>query len=153
LVGIPLLAAFLAIVLVIRRHRSAAANRETATNNDKKIDRRELYAGVNGQEIALGPVAEIRRLDIGTSPRAAIAVSGDGLLPHHVLLRRNGQIFRLRNLARQPIVANGMTIAPRDRARVVLPLDLALTENVKVALRVRTPEPDQPTPVTEGAIR
>jgi hypothetical protein len=150
LVGIPLLAAFLAIVLVIRRHRSTAANREMATNNDKKIDRRELYARVNGQEIALGPVVEIRRLDIGTSPRAAIPLTGDGLLPHHVLLRRDGEVFRLRNLSRKPMTANGVTVKPRGRARLALPADIVLNDKAKVALYSRLPVEEEAQATVEG---
>ncbi|MCX5677355.1 MAG: hypothetical protein NTX87_20415, partial [Planctomycetota bacterium] len=110
---------------------------------------RELYAQVNGQEIALGPLAEVRRVDIGASSRATIPLFGDGILPRHVLLRRDGEVFRLRNLAHKPIVANGVTVVPRGRARVVLPLDLALTDNVKVALQVRDQKGDEAHEITQ----
>lgn len=143
------LAAFLAAVLVLRRRRSATAKQKTRADNQKKADRRELYAQVNGQEIALGPLAEVRRVDIGASSRATIPLFGDGLLPCHVLLRRDGEVFRLRNLAHKPIVANGVTVAPRGRARVVLPLDLALTDNVKVALQVRDQKGDEAHEITQ----
>jgi hypothetical protein len=97
----------------------------------------ELFAYVNDREVALGLLSEIRRLDIGTNPRATIVITGAHILPRHVLLRRDGDMFRLRNLSRTPRSANGVVVGPRRRARVVLPLDLELAENIKVALRVR----------------
>jgi len=111
---------------------------EPASNEKEGKDVREVIGVINGQEFALGPLTEVRRIEIGSSPSATIPLSGDGLLPCHVLLRRDDEVFRLRNLSRAPITANGVTVAPRGRTCVVLPLDLALTENVKVALRVRT---------------
>jgi hypothetical protein len=140
MVGFPLLAAVLTAAFVVRRRRSAAAERKTPADNHRDIDRRELYAQVNGHEIALGPLAQVRHLEIGSSPRVTIPVAGDKILPQHVVLRRDGEVFRLRNLSRQPITANGVTVAPRGRARVVLPLDLVLTDNIKVALQVRDQE-------------
>jgi hypothetical protein len=105
----------------------------------------------NGQEFVLGPWAEVRSLTFGSGPDATVVLSGDGVLPRHALLTRDGETFWLRNLARQPLVANGTTVAPRRRACVSLPLDLTLTEAVKVALRVRTLEPAPATSAEGGA--
>jgi len=126
------------VTLVIRRRRTARANRRPVPSGGaEKADRRDLFAFTDGREIALGPLTEVRRLDIGTSPRATVPVMGDDLLPRHVVLKRNGDLFRLRNLSRAHLTANGVPVPPRGRARVVLPLDLALTDKTAVALRVR----------------
>lgn len=137
LVGMLSVAAVVAVV-AIRRRRTARANRGPVPSGAaEKADRRELFAVTDGREIALGPLTEVRRLDIGTSPRATVPVMGDSLLPRHVVLKRDGDLFRLRNLSRALLTANGVPVPPRGRARVVLPLDLALTDKTAVALRVR----------------
>jgi hypothetical protein len=136
-VGVLSVAAVVA-TLVIRRRRTARANRGSVPSGAaEKADRRELFAVTDGREIALGPLTEVRRLDIGTSSRATVPVMGDSLLPRHVVLKRDGDLFRLRNLSRALLTANGAPVAPRGRARVVLPLYLALTDKTEVALRVR----------------
>jgi len=127
---------------VVRKQARSALNQQMRSPDEKtKPDRRELFAAANGQEVALGPLAEVRFLSFGSGPDATVVLSGEGVLPRHAVLTRDGETVRLRNLARQPLVANGVTIAPRRRACVSLPLDLTLTEAVKVALRVRTLEP------------
>jgi hypothetical protein len=147
---ILILAAFLAAVLVLRRRRSATAKQRTPAYDQKKVDRRELFAQINGREIALGPLTQVRRLEIGSSPYVAISVAGDGLLLRHVVLRRDGEVFRLRNLSRKPITANGVTVPPRRRLHLVLPTDIVLNDKVKVTLETRLPTEDEPQIAPEG---
>ena len=141
-----------AVVAAIRKQARSALRKQTRSPEEKsKPDRRELFAVANGQELTLGPWAEVRSLTFGSGPDATVVLSGDGVLPRHAVLTRDGEIFRLCNLSRQPLVANGTTVAPRRRAYVSLPLDLTVTEAVKVALRVRTLEPAPATGAQGGA--
>jgi len=130
-----------AVAAAIRKQARSALHKQTRSPDGKtKPDRRELFAVANGQELTLGPWVEVRSLTFGSGPDATIVLNGEGVLPRHAVLTRDGETVRLRNLSRQPLVANGVTIAPRRRAYVSLPLDLTVTEAVKVALRVRTLE-------------
>jgi hypothetical protein len=131
--------AFLTAILAVRRRRFATAKPKALAYDQKKVDRRELFAQVNGREIALGPLTQVRRLAIGSSPYVAISVAGDGILPRHVVLRRDGEVFRLRNLSRKPITANGVTVPPRRRLRLVLPTDIVLNDKAKATLETRLP--------------
>ncbi len=122
------------------------------TDEEEEPDRRELVAYAGGRKIALGPLAEVRRLDIGSGPRAAVPLTAEGVLPKHATLVRKGEEFRLRNRSRAPLTVNGVTLPARRSARIVLPADVLLDGGTRVAFRVRMNPPEGPQPAAQGSL-
>jgi len=140
-------------VLVVDFVRSRPGKTDTPdTGEEEEPDRRELVAYAGGRKIALGPLAEVRRLDIGSGPGAAVPLTAEGVLPRHATLIRKGEAFRLRNRSRAPLTVNGVTLPARRSARIVLPADVLLDGGTRVAFRVRMNPPEGPQPAVQGAL-
>ncbi|MFW6107875.1 MAG: FHA domain-containing protein, partial [bacterium] len=138
-------------VLMMDLVRSRPGKTDTPdTDEEEEPDRRELVAYAGGRKIALGPLAEVRRLDIGSGPRAAVPLTAEGVLPRHATLIRKGEEFRLRNRSRAPLTVNGVTLPARRSARIVLPADVLLDGETRVAFRVRMNPPEGPQPAVQG---
>ena len=138
-------------VLVVDFVRSRPGKTDSPdTDDEEEPDRRELIAYAGGRKIALGPLAEVRRLDIGSGPRAAVPLTAEGVLPRHATLIRKGEEFRLRNRSRAPLTVNGVTLPARRSARIVLPPDVLFDGGTRVAFRIQMNPPEGPQPAAHG---
>jgi len=132
-----LLGAVLLLLMVRDFVRSKSRkNKKPESEGDRPPAEPDLLARVDERSLNLGPLTEIRKVDIGSSPAAGVPVMGEDILPRHATLKRKGADIWLRNHARKRIVANGVPMGHRQCRRVTIPLDLALNAKDKVSLRL-----------------
>ena len=130
----------------VRVMRARAARKETARRQGERA--LELVAGVNGSECVLGPVDALRRFHVGSDTGNALRLPGKGVAERHLELTRAKSSWRLRNLSRSAVTANGINVAPRKRREIRIPALVELADGVSFRLftrPVRKGPPAQPS--------
>jgi hypothetical protein len=93
-----------------------------------------LVAKLNGQSHRLGQFERFRVAHLGREKSNAIRSSDKSIENRHLKIYRKGNDLWLKNLAKSPVMANGMEIKPKRSYRLVLPSVINLNERTKLNL-------------------
>jgi hypothetical protein len=103
---------------------------------DKPTNPGTLVAKLNGQVYQLGPLTQFRQMHVGSGPKNTIKIIDDSVEGRHVKIYRHNDDLILKNLAKSPVIANGMEIKTRQRCRLVVPARIELNENLRLNLEL-----------------
>jgi hypothetical protein len=109
----------------------------------------KLMCSAENQQYDLGEEDNIGTLVIGKGPASAVPLLDDEELEDEhakVFRRRHG--YKIKNLAQQPIVVNGMSVKKGQKVDLLLPATIELTQKSRITLfrePVSAPEPEMQT--------
>lgn len=98
-----------------------------------------LIAKVNGQTYRLGPINHLNAIHAGRNLKNTIKITDNSIEGRHLKIYRKRNNLMLRNLARTPVMVNGIEVKSRHKLRLVLPSVIRLNDKIKLNLALSKP--------------